>query len=613
MILETIHSPADVKRLTEKQTELLCLELRQFLVEQVSRIGGHLASNLGAVELTVAIHRVFDTSADRLVFDVGHQCYVHKALTGRQELFSTLRQFGGLSGFPKPYESVHDAFVAGHASNSVSVALGMARARTLQKQTYNVLALIGDGALGGGLSFEGLNDAGASGEPLIVILNDNGMSIDANVGGMSRHLARMRSMPGYYEFKKKYRQVLDGSKAGHKLYELSHDVKRALKKSLLPVSTVFEDMGFAYMGPVDGHDVRSLTDMLRTAREQRRPVLLHVHTVKGRGYAPAEQEPERFHGVPPFDPATGVSAPPSPSFSSVFGEELTALAASDGRICAITAAMTDGTGLSGFAAAHPERFFDVGIAEGHAVAMAAGMAKQGMLPVFAVYDSFLQRGYDMLMQDVSLDGLHVVLAVDRTGLVGADGETHHGCMDYLSQIPGMTVLCPASFAELRHMLRTALYECTGPVAVRYPRGGEGAYRDDCGGAPVSVLRPGADVCIVTCGVLVDQALAAAEQLAEEHIAARVVKLNRAAPLDMDAVCAALDGTKCLVVLEDQLRQGCVGQRLAAALLERGAAPERLRLLNAGETLPAQGSVGQLYRALGLDADGVSAAVREVLA
>ena len=464
MILETIHSPADVKRLTEKQTELLCLELRQFLVEQVSRTGGHLASNLGAVELTVAIHRVFDTSADRLVFDVGHQCYVHKALTGRQELFSTLRQFGGLSGFPKPYESVHDAFVAGHASNSVSVALGMARARTLQKQTYNVLALIGDGALGGGLSFEGLNDAGASGEPLIVILNDNGMSIDANVGGMSRHLARMRSMPGYYEFKKKYRQVLDGSKAGHKLYELSHDVKRALKKSLLPVSTVFEDMGFAYMGPVDGHDVRSLTDMLRTAREQRRPVLLHVHTVKGRGYAPAEQEPERFHGVPPFDPATGVSAPPSPSFSSVFGEELTALAASDGRICAITAAMTDGTGLSGFAAAHPERFFDVGIAEGHAVAMAAGMAKQGMLPVFAVYDSFLQRGYDMLMQDVSLDGLHVVLAVDRTGLVGADGETHHGCMDYLSQIPGMTVLCPASFAELRHMLRTALYECTGPVA-----------------------------------------------------------------------------------------------------------------------------------------------------
>ena len=268
MVLETIHSPADVKKLTEKQTELLCLELRQFLVEQISRTGGHLASNLGAVELTVAIHRVFDTSTDRLVFDVGHQCYVHKALTGRRELFSTLRQFQGLSGFPKPYESVHDAFVAGHASNSVSVALGMARARTLQKQTYSVLALIGDGALGGGLSFEGLNDAGASGEPLIVILNDNGMSIGANVGGLSRHLAQMRTKPAYYEFKKKYRQALDGTKAGRLLYDVSHDVKTALKKSLLPVSTVFEDMGFAYMGPVDGHDVRSLTDMLRAAKEQ---------------------------------------------------------------------------------------------------------------------------------------------------------------------------------------------------------------------------------------------------------------------------------------------------------------------------------------------------------
>ena len=528
LILETIHSPADVKRLTEKQTELLCLELRQFLVEQVSRTGGHLASNLGAVELTVAIHRVFDTSKDRLVFDVGHQCYVHKALTGRQELFGTLRQFEGLSGFPKPYESEHDAFVAGHASNSVSVALGMARARTLQNQSYSVLALIGDGALGGGLSYEGLNDAGASGEPLIVILNDNGMSIDANVGGMSRHLAQIRTKAGYYEFKKKYRQALDGSKAGQKLYELSHDVKTALKKSLLPVSTVFEGMGFTYMGPVNGHDVRGLTDMLRAAKELNRPVLLHVHTKKGKGYAPAEQEPEKFHGVSPFDPATGKSAPPSPSFSSVFGSELASLASSDRRICAITAAMADGTGLTAFARNHPRRFFDVGIAEGHAVAMAAGMAKQGMLPVFAVYDSFLQRGYDMLVQDVSLDSLHVVLAVDRTGLVGADGETHHGCIDYLSQIPGMTVFCPASFSELRHMLRAALYDCKGPAAIRYPRGGEGAYREDCGDAAVSVLRQGTDACIVTYGVLVNQTLEAAQRLANEGVAVRVVKLNRVA-------------------------------------------------------------------------------------
>lgn len=599
--------------ISDQEAEELCQALRQRVIQVVSQTGGHLASNLGAVELTVALHRVYDTSKDRLVFDVGHQCYVHKMLTGRNGRMETLRAFGGIAGFPKPSESKHDACIAGHASTAVSTALGMAIARTQLGENYRVVALLGDGSLTGGLAYEGLSMAGQSGEPLVVILNDNGMSIGANVGGMSRHLARMRTKPGYYEFKKKYRQMLDGSKAGHRLYQMSHDVKTALKKSLLPVSTVFEDMGFTYMGPVDGHDVQSLTDMLRMAKEQRRPVLLHVHTVKGRGYAPAEREPERFHGVPPFDPATGKSAPPSPSFSSVFGEELTALAASDQRICAITAAMTDGTGLSGFAAAHPERFFDVGIAEGHAVAMAAGMAKQGMLPVFAVYDSFLQRGYDMLMQDVSLDKLHVVFAVDRTGLVGADGETHHGCMDYLSQIPGMTVLCPASFAELRRMLRTALYDCTGPVAVRYPRGGEGAYRDDCGNAPVSVLRQGGDACILTCGILTEQALAAAEQLAQTHTAVRVVKLNRTAPLDMDAVCAALDGAKHLVVLEDQLRQGCMGQRLAAALLERGAAPEKLRLLNVGETPPAQGSVTQLYRALGLDADGVSAAVREVLA
>ena len=400
---------------------------------------------------------------------------------------------------------------------------------------------------------------------------------------------------------------------GQKLYELSHDVKTALKKSLLPVSTVFEGMGFTYMGPVDGHDVRGLTDMLRAAKELNRPVLLHVHTKKGKGYAPAEQEPEKFHGVSPFDPATGKSAPPSPSFSSVFGSELASLASSDRRICAITAAMADGTGLTAFARNHPRRFFDVGIAEGHAVAMAAGMAKQGMLPVFAVYDSFLQRGYDMLVQDVSLDSLHVVLAVDRTGLVGADGETHHGCIDYLSQIPGMTVFCPASFSELRHMLRAALYDCKGPAAIRYPRGGEGAYREDCGDAAVSVLRQGTDACIVTYGVLVNQALEAAQRLANEGVAVRVVKLNRVAPLEWDAVCGALDGASRLVVLEDQLRQGCVGQRLAAALLERNAAPERLRLLNAGERLPAQGSVQQLYHALGLDAAGVTAAVREVLA
>lgn len=614
MILETINSPADVKRLSEEDAVRLCQELRRFLVEQVSRTGGHLASNLGVVELTVAIHRVYDTASDRLVLDVGHQCYVHKALTGRRELFGTLRQFGGLSGFPKPYESVHDAFMAGHASDSVSVALGMARARTLLGAEYQVAAVIGDGALGGGLSFEGLNDAGGSGEPLVVILNDNGMSIDKNVGGLSKHLSRMRTEPEYYAFKKKYRKTLEKLPAGRTLYEWSHELKTALKKSLLPpVSTVFEDMGFSYMGPVDGHDVQRLTAVLRAAREAGRPVLVHVHTVKGSGYEPALREPEKFHGVGAFDPTTGqVRQPAQETFSHVFGETLRQLARQDGRVCAITAAMADGTGLTGFAGEFPRRFFDVGIAEGHGVAMAGGMAKQGLIPVFAVYDSFLQRGYDMLIQDMALDKLHGVLAVDRCGLVGADGETHHGCLDYLSQIPGMTVLAPASFAELRRMLRRAVLDMTGPVAVRYPRDGEDGYDGDCGDEPVTVLRQGTDAAIVTYGILTGQALRAAELLEKEGVSLRVVKLNRVAPLDGDGICRALDGVKRVVAAEDQLRASAVGERLGALLLERGAGIERYALRNAGEALPAQGSTAQLRHVLGLDAEGMAQAVREVL-
>lgn len=615
MILERINSPADVKRLSGEETALLCEELRQFLVEQVSRTGGHLASNLGVVELTVAIHRVFDTARDRLVLDVGHQCYVHKALTGRRELFGTLRQFGGLSGFPKPYESGHDAFVAGHASDSVSVALGMARARTLLAKDYHVVAVIGDGALGGGLSFEGLNDAGGSGEPLVVILNDNGMSIDRNVGGLSKHLSRMRTDPEYYEFKKKYRKTLEKLPAGRTLYEWSHEVKSAVKKTLLPpLSTVFEEMGFSYMGPVDGHDIQRLTAVLREAREAKRPVLVHVHTVKGNGYAYALREPERFHGVPPFDPATGkVRKESGETFSHVFGETLCQLARQDDRVCAITAAMADGTGLTDFAKEFPRRFFDVGIAEGHGVAMAGGMAKQGLVPVFAVYDTFLQRGYDMLVQDLALEKLHAVLAVDRCGIVGADGETHHGCLDYLSQIPGMTVLVPASFDELRQMLRRAVEDIPGPVAVRYPRGGENGYAGGWNGDAVQVLREGGDAAVVTCGILTGEALRAADALQAEGIGVRVVKLAQVSPLDGKQLCAALDGVKRLVVAEDQLRAGGLGERLSALLLEQDAGIGKIRLRNAGTALPTQGSTAQLWHELGLDAEGIAQAVREVLA
>ena len=614
MILDTIKSPADVRKLNDIQACQLCDELRNFLVEKVSRTGGHLASNLGVVELTVAIHRVFDTSRDRLVFDVGHQCYVHKALTGRQALFDSLRQFEGLSGFPKPRESEHDAFIAGHASNAVSVALGMARARTLQKENYHVLALVGDGALGGGLSFEGLNNAGASGEPLIVILNDNGMSINRNVGALSKHLARIRTRPEYYDFKKWYRTVTNSTEAGRKLYHVSHKVKEALKKSVIPGSTFFEEMGFTYMGPVDGHDVEKLTDMLRWAKEMRCPVLLHVNTVKGKGYSFAEKNPGRFHGVSPFDPMTGqpLSAPKA-SFSSVFGEAMVQLAATDHRLCAITAAMADGTGLTDFAARFPQRFFDVGIAEGHAVSMAAGMAKQGMHPVFAVYSSFLQRGFDMLIHDVALSDLHVVFAVDRAGLVGADGETHHGCFDvqYLSQIPRMTVLCPGSFAELRYMLTVGVEELTGPVAVRYPRGGEGRDRENSGRADIVELRSGSDITLLSYGTLINPLLDAADVLLEKGISASVLKLNCIAPLDSQVIAQAVRKTRRLLVVEDCMGVGCVGQRIAAILAQEGIAPDRLILKNLGTSFASQGSVSQLQHAFGLDAEGIVASALEV--
>ena len=614
-MLENIHNPNDVKELNDDQARQLCEELRGFLLSKVSETGGHLASNLGVVELTVAIHRVFDTSRDRLVFDVGHQCYIHKMLTGRANRFDQLRQFEGLSGFPKPWESEHDAFIAGHASNSVSVALGMARERTLQGEDYHVLALTGDGALTGGLSFEGLNDAGASGEPIIVILNDNGMSIAPNVGGLSGYLSDLRTKPGYNHLKQCYRQALTHSNVGTRLYHASRNVKQLLKKTLLPGSIFFEDMGFRYIGPVDGHDLEQLTATLQWAKEQKAPVLLHINTVKGKGYAHAEENPGQYHGVSPFDVESGKPKKSGgETYSDVFGAALCDLARTNDRVCAITAAMVDGTGLSGFAKEFPQRFFDVGIAEGHAVAMAAGMAKQGGVPVFAVYSSFLQRGFDMLLHDVALSGLHVVLAVDRAGLVGADGETHHGCFDvgYLAQIPGMTVLCPANFGELREMLRRAVEDYDGPVAVRFPRGGEGNYRETCGDEAFTVLREGADCTIVTYGPLVDQALEAAELLKEKGICVGVVKMNRIAPIAVDEVKAVLEGAERLLVLEDCVKNGSVGQRLAAALLECGAAPKKLILKNCGDEFVQQGSVAQLYHALGLDAEGVARSIEEAL-
>lgn len=592
----------DLKTISDSEADALCARLRAGMIETIARTGGHLASNLGAVELTVAIHRVFDTERDRLVFDVGHQCYAHKILTGRAGVMDTLRTFGGVAGFPKPAESGSDAFIAGHASTSVSVAVGMARARTLLGEDYYVLALIGDGALTGGLAYEGLSDAGNSGEKLIVILNDNGMSITKNVGGVAEYLAHKRLKPQYLRFKKGYRKVMSVVPGGKHIYNITHKLKKAVKETLLPCS-MFEDMGFTYLGPVDGHDVGGLTRLLRYAKEIEGPVLLHVRTVKGKGYSPAEKNPDRFHGVGHFCVQTGEPMDASkPNFSAVFGKKLCELAQQDHRICAITAAMQSGTGLDCFSQRFPDRFFDVGITEGHAVTMAAGMAKQGMIPVFAVYSSFLQRSYDMLIHDVAIQGLHVVLAVDRAGLVGEDGETHHGVFDpaFLDTVPGMTVLCPASFAELEGMLTYAIRECKGPVAIRYPRGGQGTYQDRGALTGSSILREGDSLTMVGYGPMVNNLLEASALLAEKGIQAEIVKLNTITPIDFSVIFKSVRKTGRLLIAEETVEANCVGQRVVTALAQQGLFPNAVRLCNLGRGFVTHGTVPQLQRLCGLD-------------
>ena len=591
----------------DEALKALCARIRAFLVENVSATGGHLAPNLGVVELTVAIHRVFDTSKDRLIFDVGHQSYVHKLLTGRADRFPTLRGLDGLAGFPKPSESVHDAFIAGHASNSVSVALGMARARSLMGEKYHVVALMGDGALTGGLAYEGLNDAGSSKEPLIVILNDNGMSITPNVGGMARHLSNIRTKNSYYQLKKTWRSATQGSAAGRSLYRGVHKIKEGLKKRLISSNT-FNDMGFEYFGPVDGHDVGRLTWLLEQAKGLRKPVILHVITRKGKGYAPAEENPDRFHGVGPFDPLTGAPLKPGgPCFSDAFGEKLCELAEKDKRICAITAAMQNGTGLDAFAERFPERFGDVGIAEGHAVAMAAGLAKQGMIPVVAIYSTFLQRAFDMLIHDVAILGLHVVFAVDRAGLVGADGETHHGVFDlgYLRQVPGMQILCPANLAELGQMLEQAVLHMDGPVAVRYPRGGDGEFREI---AFDPVLRPGKDLTLCAYGTGVNAMLQAAELLHAEGIEAEVVKLGCLRPLD-EAYRSSARRTGALLLAEECPKHSGVFDELAADPALSGV---KLLGLDLGTGFIQHGSNPELLKRAGLDAESIARAAKRLL-
>lgn len=612
-ILEKIRCHQDLAELTDQQRQTLCEELRAFLIENVSRTGGHVASNLGVVELTVALETVFDTAVDRLVFDVGHQSYIHKLLTGRQTVFSTLRQYGGIAGFPKPSESDCDAFTAGHASSSVSVALGMARARTLQNKDYNVIALIGDGAATGGLAFEGLNDAGVSKEPLIVILNDNELSIDRNVGGLAKHLSSLRTRDRYLSFKQRYRNFISRVPGGEGIYRFLHAVKNRVRRMLLP-TTIFENMGFTYLGPVDGHDLPRLIALLRRAKTMRLPVVLHVVTQKGKGYGPAEEHPKLFHGVGKFDPETGEPVKKGgQSFSDAFGEKMVALAEENDRVCAITAAMPGGTGLLDFKAQYPERLFDVGIAEGHAVSMAGGLAKQGMIPVFAVYSTFLQRSYDMLLQDICLQNLHAVFAVDRAGLVGEDGETHHGVFDvgYLRQCPGMQILCPGSTKELQDMLGWAVNAQNGPVAIRYPRGGDRGYTDSAWeSGPVCACSEGKDAVLITYGAMLENIMQAKEILEAKGISVTVLRLLQVSPLPVSEIISQISPNVPVCIFEETMAACGIGESLAVEL--QGKVPNsRIYVKNLGDKYVPHGNLQTLYRHCGLDSEQIAKFVQEV--
>ncbi len=610
--LNKIFTPDDVKRLDEKQLAQLAEEIRYKLVETVSNTGGHLASNLGVVELTIAMHRAFNSPYDQFVWDVGHQVYTHKLLTGRYSQFHTLRTSGGISGFPNPEESEHDVFAAGHSGASISAAYGLSVANTLNRKNSFTVAVIGDGSFTGGLVYEALNNAGRSNTNLIVVLNDNEMSISPNVGAMAKYLAAIRTMPSYYRFKEGVEETLNNIPVfGDHLVKKVVKTKRTLKNHLYH-STLFEDMGFSYMGPIDGHNIKALSKAFESAKEFDSPVLLHVITKKGKGYNYAEDKPSAFHGISKFDIDTGEANSKGTNYSEVFGQYLCELASQDRDVCAITAAMALGTGLKDFAYRYPERFFDVGIAEEHAVTFAGGLAAGFKIPVFAVYSTFLQRAYDEIVHDVAMQNQKVVLAVDRAGFVGEDGRSHQGLLDvaFLRSIPGSVIYSPSSYDELGITLKKAVYGEGNVVAVRYPRGKEGylpvGYRPtdntyDIFGEEES------NITVVTYGALFSQAVRSAEQLEKCGVKLRILKLNRVWPIDQAAVKAVFD-SKDIVFFEEGVKSGGVGEAFATQLLTNGYVGQYSHIA-VDNTFVHHAPIPELLDEFGLSADEM---VKEIL-
>ncbi len=613
-ILESINSPADLKQLKIKELELLAGEIRDLMIRVISKRGGHLASSLGVVELTLALHFVFDAPHDRIIWDVGHQCYAHKILTGRKEQFEKIRCYKGISGFPKRAESVYDVFSVGHSSTSLSAALGIALARDLRREKFSVINVIGDGALTGGMAFEALNYAGEINTDLIVVLNDNEMSIDQNVGGLTSYLAKLRTDPKYFRLKEDLEQVLERIPAiGRTVLRSAERLKDSLKYLLVP-GMLFEELGFTYLGPIDGHSIPKMMELFREARGVRGPVLIHVVTKKGKGYKYAEKEPHRFHGVGPFDRDTGKQLSQNdenPTYSEVFGTTIEKLALEDKSIVAITAAMASGTGLESFSRKWPERFFDVGIAEQHAVTMAAGLAVEGFKPVVAIYSTFLQRAYDQILHDVCLQNLPVVFSIDRAGVVGEDGETHNGLFDfaYLRHLPGMVLMAPYNGQELASALKTA-FSLRCPVAIRYPRGKtedtlpEEFYELTIGKG--ELLREGEDVLILAAGPMVLPALQAHELLLNSGIKSCVINTRFIKPLDRELICFWVKKCRRVLTVEDHVLCGGFGSAVLEMLEEEEELKNvRLKRLGFPNPFTGQGNRSHILNLHGLSGEGIA--------
>ncbi|MCR5482693.1 MAG: 1-deoxy-D-xylulose-5-phosphate synthase [Clostridia bacterium] len=641
--------PEALKTMTDTELELLCYEIRSFLIEKVAKTGGHLASNLGVVELAVALHRVFDSPKDKIIWDVGHQAYVHKILTGRADKFDSLRQLDGISGFPKSEESEHDVYNTGHSSTSISAASGFAAARDLTGDDYNVVAVIGDGALTGGLAYEALNNIGDSNSRMIVLLNDNGMSISANTGSVSKHLRRLRMSKKYIDFKKQVKKTIKGiPSVGEGIFQGIEHIRDTVKFAIVD-GAIFEALGFKYIGPINGHDVFDVMEALQLAKDFDGPVLIHAITEKGKGYKNAEINPNKFHGIGPFNPMTGAELKPaSITYSKIFSKKLIQLAEKNPKIVAVCAAMTDGTGLDKFAARYPDRTFDVGIAEAHAVTFAAGMARGGLHPVVAVYSAFLQRAYDNIIEDVCLQKLPVVFAIDRAGIVGNDGETHHGLFDlsYLLHIPGLTVLAPKDGAELAAMLEYA-FSLDAPCAIRYPRGSSpdfssseafesfaslsnydnygtfgtfGTFGNSESDGKPPVFEPGkaqqliegTDAEIWAVGKMVETGIEAVRILKSHGYRAGLVNVASLKPFDEEKFLKAADNYKKIITLEDNVAEGGFGEKIAALLQKHSKTKTGLLALAWPDRFIEHGAGDLLFERYRLDPEGVAERIREFI-